>query len=78
LLELVCGLGAEEVLEEGGGTGTLAGGPDEVRVELVERMAQAEEVEVSSEASGDEVVVTGSASAWFGGYAWPWGGLRFR
>jgi hypothetical protein len=66
LLELVRGLGAEEVLEEGGGAGTLAGGPDEVRVELVEGMAQAEEVEVSPEASGDEVVVAGSVGAWFG------------
>jgi len=41
LLELMCGLGAEEVLEQGGGAGTLAGGPDEVRVELVERVGQA-------------------------------------
>jgi hypothetical protein len=65
LLELVRGLSAEEVLEEGGGAGTLSGGPDEVRVELVERMAQAEEMEVSSEASGDEVIVAGSVGSGF-------------
>lgn len=66
LLELMCSLGTEEVLEEGGGAGALAGGPDEVRVELVERVGQAEEVEVSSEASGDEVVVAGSVGSGFG------------
>lgn len=66
LLELVRGLGAEEVLEQGGGAGPLAGGPDEVRVELVERVGQAEEVEVSPETSGDEVVVAGSVGSGFG------------
>jgi len=66
LLELVRGLGAEEVLEQSGGAGALAGGPDEVCVELVERVGQAEEVEVSSETSGDEVIVAGSGGSGFG------------
>src|SRR5436190_15641913 len=60
LLELVGGLGAEQVLEQRGDTRALAGGPGEVRVELVEGVGQAEELEVSSEPSGNEVVVTGS------------------
>lgn len=66
LLELVRGLGTEEVLEKRGGAGTLASGPDEMRVELVEGMTQAEEVEVSSEASGDEVIVAGAVGSGFG------------
>lgn len=66
LLELVRGLGAEEVLEQCGGARTLVGGPGEMRVELVEGVGQAEEVEVSSEASGDEVVIAGAVGSGFG------------
>lgn len=60
LLELVRGLGAEDVLEERGRAGALAGGPREPLVELVERAGQSEEVEVSSEPREDGVVVGSS------------------
>ncbi|HEX2685962.1 MAG TPA: hypothetical protein VHN14_05065 [Kofleriaceae bacterium] len=62
LLELMCSLGAEEVLEQDGSAGPLTSGPDEVRVELVERVGQAEEVEVLSEPSGDEIIVVGPSA----------------
>jgi hypothetical protein len=61
LLELVCGLGAEDVLEERGRAGTLAGGPREPLVKLVARAGQSEEVEVSSEPVEDGIGVGSSA-----------------
>lgn len=47
LLELVRGLEAEDVLEQGGGAGALAGRPGESLVELAEGESQSEELEVS-------------------------------
>ena len=64
LLELVRGLGAEDVLEERGRAGALARGPRQPLVELVKRAGQSEEFEVSSEALADEVVVAPSALSW--------------
>jgi hypothetical protein len=60
LLELVRRLDAEDVLEEGGRAGALAGGPREPLIELVERAGQSEEVEMSPE-SGEDGVVGGLA-----------------
>jgi hypothetical protein len=61
LLELVRGFGAEDVLEERGRAGALAGGPREPLVERVERVGQSEEGEVSSEPGEDRVVVRGAS-----------------
>ena len=58
LLELVRGLGAEDVLEERGRAGTLAGGPRQPLVEFVAGAGQSEEVEVSPEARKDGVVAS--------------------
>src|SRR3977135_1485003 len=60
LLELVGGLGAEQVLEQRGGTRELAGVPGGVGVECVGGGGEAEDVEVSSDPSANEVAVTGS------------------
>jgi len=65
LLELVGGLDAEDVLEQRGRAGALAGRPRQPVVELVARAGQSEEVEVSPESFADEVVVAASAiSRW--------------
>jgi hypothetical protein len=66
LFELVRGLAAEDVLEERGRAGPLAGGPREQRVELVAGMGQSEEVEVSAESVEDGVGVGASAVAGLG------------
>ncbi len=62
LLELVRGFDAEDVLEERGRACALASCPREVLVERLERAGQPEEIEVSSEASADGVVIATSAS----------------
>jgi len=59
LLELVRGLGAEDVLEQRGRARPLAHGPRETVVELVECARQSEELEVSSEPLENEVGVWG-------------------
>jgi hypothetical protein len=66
LLELVGGLEAQDVVEQRGDAGALAGGPREEVIELAERAGQPEEVEVSSESSEDGVVGAGSALAGLG------------
>ena len=57
--ELGSDLGAEEVLEQRGGPGLLAGGPGEQVVEVAVEVGQPEEVEVSSESLLGEVSVGG-------------------
>ena len=63
LLELVRGLRAEDVLEEGGRAGPLAGRPRELLVEIRERPGQPEELEMSSEPGEDGLVGGGAAVA---------------
>lgn len=57
---------AEDVLEQRGRAGALAGGPRQAVVELVERAGQSEEFEVSPEPGEDGVVVAWSAIWLFG------------
>jgi hypothetical protein len=66
LLELVRGLEAEDVLDERGGTGPLAGGPCQELVELREGAGQSEELEVSAKSGEDRIIVAGSAIAGVG------------
>lgn len=61
LLELVRGFGTEDVLEERGRTGPLAGRPGELPVEFGEGLGQSEELEVSSE-SGEDRLVAGATA----------------
>lgn len=66
LLELVRGLETENVLEQRGRTGPLAGRPGEALVEIGEGSGQAEELEMSSEPGEDGLVVGESAVARLG------------
>jgi hypothetical protein len=66
LLELVGGLEAQDVLEEGGGARALVSSPGKPLVELFERAGQPEEVEGSSQPGDDGVVVAGSAVSLLG------------
>ena len=65
---LLADLGAEDVLEQGGGPGLLAGGPGEQLVEVAEGVGQAEEDEVSSESLEGEVVVGGRVASAAGSF----------
>ena len=57
--ELGSDLGAEDVLEQDGGAGSLAGGPGQELIGVSEAVSQSEEAEVSSESLGNGVIGEG-------------------
>lgn len=61
MLELVRGLGTEHVLEERGRAGALTRRPSEPLVECGEDQDEAEELEVSSQPTGNEVAIAWGA-----------------